>query len=468
MHDEFLHRLRKEPSTEFAARLQAQLRRQSKASLPSRAPSQLRTLITVLLLGGTAFALTSVVMRGLPGPVVELYQQAASRIATWRGVPPAHESAEDKGHDGLWWWGTSRSGAFAGAARHSRSAHPARATTGAPPAGAVAANGDTSSAAPVGEGHFGLRQIPTVSSWAAYPYAVAMADRAGTFGALLTHIDVSVAGSDDWLGSLCRGGPHSPDLAYTFAPVGTVSDHPCPRSASGAPSPVVAIPIGQEAVVLARSPLYGRIDLTRRQVFLALAKWVPDPARSGIVHANSSRMWRQIDPSQGLEPIQFIGPPLSSAAGRSMIELLMQGGCDSFSWIAALKSTDPHRYERICRTVRTDGVYVEVSVPGLAPSELLAEPNAIGILGFESLTRSSVTDLAVSSLDGVQPTLQSIESGEYPGSRGLYLYMNRRQMRNGGLMESLMAKSLLYYPDWAFVPPTGAEFRAALLDLRSP
>ncbi|MGA7538069.1 MAG: hypothetical protein WBW93_04820 [Steroidobacteraceae bacterium] len=307
-----------------------------------------------------------------------------------------------------------------------------------------------------------------MSSWAAYPYAVAMADRAGTFGALLTHIDVSVAGSHDWLGSLCRGGPHSPDLAYTFAPVGMASDHPCPGSASGAPSPVVAIPIGQEAVVLARSPLYGKIDLTRREVFLALAEWVPDQARSGIVHANSSRTWRQINPAQGLEPIQFIGPPLSSAAGRSMIELLMQGGCDSFSWIAALKSTDPHRYDRICRTVRTDGVYVEVSVPGLAPSELLAEPNAIGILGFESFTRSSVTDLVVSSLDGVQPTLQSIESGDYPGSRGLYLYINRKQTPDFGLIESLIAKSLLYYPDWALVPPTRAELRAAFLDLRSP
>jgi hypothetical protein len=254
MHDDFLHRMRKEPSTEFAARLQAQLRRQSQDSFQSRAPSRLRTLITVLLLGGTAFALISVVMRGLPGPVVGLYQQAASRIAAWRGVAPAHQSGDDRSREELWWWGASRSGSPAGATPRSGPAHPASAQVGAPSGAATAANGVASRVVPVGGAPSGVRLIPTVSSWAAYPYAAAMAERAGTFGALLTHIDVSVAGSDDWLGPLCRGGPHSPDLAYTFAPVGTVSADPCPRSASGGPpSPVVAIPIGQEAVVLART-----------------------------------------------------------------------------------------------------------------------------------------------------------------------------------------------------------------------
>jgi phosphate transport system substrate-binding protein len=456
MKDEFLHRLRKDPRPQFAARLQTRLRRQSTRPLRPRVPSRARTLLTLLLLGGTAFAVTFVAMRGLPGPLVELYQQVARRITARSSVSPAQRSGADKIRE-EWWWGTSRSGSVAGTMPRSGAAHPATAAIAAAPAAATV---------PVGAAASRLRQIPTVSSWAAYPYAVAMAERAGTFGALLTHIDVSVA-RDDWLESLCHGAPHSPDLAYTFAPVGTVSEHPCPRSASGAPSAVIAIPVGYEAVVLARSPLYGKIDLTRREVFLMLAKWVPDPGRPGTLRENPNRTWRQIDAALGPEPIEIIGPSLSSAAGRSMVQLLLQGGCDTVPSIAALKLTDPHRHARICRTVRTDGVY-EGSVPGLAPTTLLAEPNAIGILGFQALTRSSVTDLAVSSLDGLQPSLQSIESGAYPGSRGLYLYVNRAQMRDIGLIVSLIDTSLLFYPDWAFVPPTRAESRAALSELSAP
>lgn len=193
------------------------------------------------------------------------------------------------------------------------------------------------------------------------------------------------------------------------------------------PSPVAAVSVGYEAVVLARSPIYGALDLTRREVFLALAKWVPDPSRPGVVQRNPNTAWRQIDPALGPEPIEILGPPLSSPTGRSMTELLMEGGCDTYTWVAALKLADPHRYARICRTVRTDGAYLEVSTSGLNASRLLTQPNAVGILAYQRLTGAAARDLAVSRLDGVRPSLQSIESGAYPGSHALYLYVNRRR-----------------------------------------
>lgn len=52
-----------------------------------------------------------------------------------------------------------------------------------------------------------------------------------------------------------------------------------------------------------------------------------------------------------------------------MVELLMEAGCDTYPWIAALESTHPDRYARICRTVRTDGIYTRVAE--LSPSNLL-------------------------------------------------------------------------------------------------
>lgn len=245
-------------------------------------------------------------------------------------------------------------------------------------------------------------------------------------------------------------------LADTFAPAGSVSDRPCPPAAL-ANSVVRAIPIDYEAVAIARSPLYGELDLTRRDVYLAMAKWIPDPSRPGAVHENPNTSWGQIDASLGREPIEMLGPPLSSPTGRSMIALLMQGGCDTYSWIAALKSTHPHRYARICRTVRTDGVYVETSDSESA--RLLAEPNALGILGYWGLTHSGQS-LSVSKLDGVRPTLQTIESGTYAASRELYLCFNRKRTNATVMLRLAVGESPMSALIWLSL----AQRRAAFLD----
>src|SRR6185312_1636536 len=78
--------------------LQAQLRRGSAGPLRPRAPSLVRTLITILLLGGTAFAITTVVMRGIPTSLIYVYQHATSRFA---GGKSAHTAGHAQGDDGI-------------------------------------------------------------------------------------------------------------------------------------------------------------------------------------------------------------------------------------------------------------------------------------------------------------------------------------------------------------------------------
>ncbi len=473
MNDEFLHRLRKHPRPAFAARLRARLERQSVSPPPPRVPSRARTLLILLLLllGGTAFAITALAMRGLPPSLVILYQDALAWISAQRTTTPEHRVANE-GFGAASRWGTS------GSSSPHRAALRGGGTTqsGAPAtnarSAATSSAGATGGGAPSGPQ---AAQISVLASWSAYAYATVIAASVnrtrGAAGAVLApQIDVSLRDSDLWPGPMCRGGAGAPDMAYTFQAAGTVSDHPCPADASGNGSSVIALPLAYETLVLARSPLYGALDLTRRQVFLALAKWVPDQARSGRVHENASTTWRQIDAALGPESIEIMGPPLSSAAGRSMIELLVEAGCNTYPWIAALASTDPTRYARICRTVRTDGAYTEVS--DLAPSTLLTEPNAVGILTvnwvftFPNLDQLRPNGLAVSRLDGVEPTPQGILSGTYPGSRGFYLYVNRgRVARN---VVARLVNAVLPYGDWALVPVPLSQLRAAYAEVLGP
>jgi hypothetical protein len=112
--------------------------------------------------------------------------------------------------------------------------------------------------------------------------------------------------------------------------------------------------------------------------------------------------------------------------------------------------------------VRADGAYVEI--PRLSPSRLLAEPNAVGILEYP-LQYASLKELSLSSLDGVQPSLQSIESGAYTGSRALYLYINRQRVPFF-LVGELIAP--YYGPDWAIVAPSSPDFREIAGEMMAP
>lgn len=464
MTDEFLHRLRKDPPPEFAARLHARLRLQP-TPVRSRAPSLLRTLVTVLLLGGTAFAVTALMINGLPVSLLKLYQHTATRILAEHTAAPK-QGARRYGSRAMEPWSPAGLGSRGGSSPHGGPAQSGTPATNPPPAAAVTGAAPDASARIVGVASGSHKaQITLATSWAAYPYAASLAEIAnrkwpsigGTGG---QDIDVSVQDSGEWPGSMCGGGASAPDLAYTFEPVGSVPFQPCPRSTSGNPRSVITIPAGYEAIGLARSPLYGAVDLTRREIFLALAKWIPDPSGK-TVHENPNTTWRQVDAALGAEPIAFLGPPLSSAAGRSMTELLLEAGCQTFPWVAALKSTDPDRYARICRTVRTDGMYVEVS--SLSPSRLLSEPNAVGIFAFRDLTYTPFKDLTISTLDGVEPTLQGIQSGAYPGSRALYLFVNKKRTPVSAVMGLLTNEGwIATRPDSALIPMSPLDRQSAL------
>jgi phosphate transport system substrate-binding protein len=458
MNDEFLHRLRKDPRPQFAARLQARLRLQAMSPPPPKAPSRTRTLITLLLLGGAAFALTVVLMRGLPSPLVVLYHRATAWIAA-EHTAPAHRTDASGTRGWLRWrerWAAPPNGTARSELNQRAATAPGAQGAEKPSAGSPAATA-SAGGAPVGPG---VVQIRVVASWSAYPYVTAIAENVNSSrnAPAGQHIDVSLRDSGSWPGPLCAGGSRAPDLAYAFAVGSSVMDIPCPVGTSNNSTPVKAVPLGYEGVILARSQLSRELDLTRRQVFLALAKWIPDPSGGATVEQNTNMSWRQIDGSLGSDLIEFMGPPLSSPAGHSMIELLMEAGCDTYPWIAALESTHPAQYARICRTVRTDGVYTEVA--NLSPANVLAEPNAVGIFGFGHLNDPAFGDLLTSELDGVPPSAQGLASGAYPGVRTLYVYTRGRVPLV--VLARLLESEHPVYADWALIPVPAKDFEATL------
>src|SRR5690606_15427012 len=93
-----------------------------------------------------------------------------------------------------------------------------------------------------------------------------------------------------------------------------------------------------------------------QQVYLALAKRVPDPAGASRLVPNPYRRWSDIDPTLPDAEIEVLGPPPTSGTRDAFLELAMEGGCNTFELIRSLDDD-----ERIvaCHTLREDGAYIE-------------------------------------------------------------------------------------------------------------
>lgn len=180
--------------------------------------------------------------------------------------------------------------------------------------------------------------------------------------------------------------------------------------------------IGFDGLTIAQSKKGAEIQLTKAQVFQALAKEVEI---NGQIVANPNKTWNQIDPSLPNVAIEVMGPPPTSGTRDAFVELVMDEGCKEFPAIAALGKD---RQTAVCRTMREDGVYIEAGEnDNLIVQRLNSSPNTFGIFGYSFLEENTDTIRSV-AINGVQPNEDTIASGEYKVSRPLYMYFKAQHV----------------------------------------
>jgi phosphate transport system substrate-binding protein len=177
--------------------------------------------------------------------------------------------------------------------------------------------------------------------------------------------------------------------------------------------------------VLAESRAAPGLPLTLRDVYLALAKQVPNPNGTETLVVNPYKTWKDVNPVLPVETIEVLGPPPTSGTRDAFVELAMEGGCKTFPWIKAIKEKDENRFKQICYTIREDGRFVEAGEnDNLIVQKLKANKNAVGIFGYSFLEQNA-DSVKGSVVDGQAPTFENIASGKYPVSRPLYFYVKK-------------------------------------------
>ena len=266
----------------------------------------------------------------------------------------------------------------------------------------------------------GRDQIKIVGSSTVYPFATTVAENFGRTTKFKTPI-VESTGSGGGLKLFCSGlGANHPDITNASR---RIKASEVERCASNGINDIVEVKIGYDGIVLANSRKSAPMELGLKDVFLALAKDVPD-GNGGTIE-NPYKTWKDVNPALPALKIEVMGPPPTSGTRDAFVELAMEGGCKKFGWIKDLKKSDKKAYKSLCHTIREDDGFIEAGEnDNLIVQKLNANPSAFGIFGFSFLDQNA-DSVQGSIVDGTPPTFENIADGSYPVSRSLFFYAKK-------------------------------------------
>ncbi len=288
----------------------------------------------------------------------------------------------------------------------------------------------------------GLRQeIRVVGSSTVYPFTTTVAERfAQNFPGYRSPI-VESTGTGSGLQLFCNGvGGQFADIANASRRIKASELEKC---ASNGVRQVIEVPVGIDGLTLIESATRPTgYRLTLRDVYAALAK---EP----FGRPQTARTWRDVNPELPNVPILVYGPPPSSGTRDSFVELMLTPGCDSDPEMVALKERDSDRHQAICHTMREDGAFVEAGEnDNLLVQRVSENQGAVGILGYSFMEENGDRVRGI-PLNGILPTIDTIQALDYPGARQMFIYVKGEHLNVVPGLREFLAE---YSRGWA---PTG-------------
>ena len=267
--------------------------------------------------------------------------------------------------------------------------------------------------------------VSIVGSSTVYPFATVVAERFGKSTKFKTPT-IESTGSGGGLKLFCSGvGVDHPDITNSSR---RIKQSEVDRCNENGVTDIIEVKVGYDGIVLANSKKTEAMEVSRRDIFLALAREVPNPDGGEELVANPYRTWKDVNDALPDRDIVVLGPPPTSGTRDAFAELALEGGCKTFDFIKAMKKKDKKAYKAVCHSIREDGAYVEAGEnDNLIVQKLEADPDAFGVFGFSFLDQN-LDKLQGSLINGVAPEFEDIASGDYPVSRPLYLYVKKAHM----------------------------------------
>ena len=283
-------------------------------------------------------------------------------------------------------------------------------------------------------------QMRAVGSSTVYPFAKIVAERVSRANGRLGTPIIESTGTGAGMKLFCAGvGERFPDIENASRRMKASEAKQC---AANGVTKVTEIQVGIDGISLATSKRTPLVNLTTRDIYLALAK-------TPYGKPNKAKTWKDVNGKLPALPIRVYGPPPTSGTRDALGELIMTAGCDTNPGMAAVKKADETKYKAICTAMREDGAFIEAGEnDNLIVQKLEANPGTVGIFGYSYL-EENVNLLKGLSINGVAPSYDSISSFKYPGARPLYVYVKNAHV---GAIPAIRAFVAEFTKESAFGP----------------
>ena len=264
-------------------------------------------------------------------------------------------------------------------------------------------------------GVFARDTIQIAGSSTVLPFASIVAEEFGqTFSQFKTPV-VASGGSSGGLRQFCQGvGPNTIDIANASRPIKKSEIESCAKNGV---TKIIPVKIGYDGIVFANRNDGGIFALVPEFIFKAVAKEVP---QNGKMVPNPYTNWSQIDKSLPNQEITMVIPGTNHGTREVFEEKTVIAGCKKNPEVKAMDKKAAHKF---CTALRTDGRVIEVAGDYTETlARLDAQKSAVGVFGL-SFYEQNRDRLQVATVNGVRPTLKTVESGKYPVSRPLFFYV---------------------------------------------
>ena len=261
------------------------------------------------------------------------------------------------------------------------------------------------------------RELKIVGSSTVFPYTQAVSEEFAMKGHSAPTVEST--GTGGGMKIFCQGiGAQYPDITGASRAIKPSEKALCDKNGV---TDVTEIHLGFDGISVANSRKGTKFALTRKQLYLALASKIPV---NGKLVDNPNKNWSDVDRSLPNAPILVYGPPPTSGTRDAFVDLVFHSVCKDSGFFK-----DKADLKQNCTAMRTDGPYIEAGEnDNLIVQRLEKDKNAVGIFGYSYLyeNQDKIQDVTI---DGVDPTMETIASGEYPLARPLYLYVKNAHRR---------------------------------------
>lgn len=184
---------------------------------------------------------------------------------------------------------------------------------------------------------------------------------------------------------------------------------------------LIEIKIGFDGIVFANRKDARPFDLTKAQIYKALAAELPDG--SGGWKRNTMRSWQDVDPDLPDQRIIVAGPPPTSGTRDAFVELVLVPGARTLSQLSALEGQDQQAFLQRAANIRNDGVWIDSGENDNGIVNMLwRNEDAIGVLGY-SFLQQNLDRVKAAHIGGVTPAFRNIFEGRYGISRSMFIYV---------------------------------------------